>query len=327
MKEKDRKALLEAYREEVKNGSHWESREVYLDRCRGVYEKYCAGKSTEEQVLTWLVLLKSPLFLGIYESLSSGDMALLNDTLAQAARHEQNGAVHASGVDHSLYAFRVLPELLAANLFSRVPQLVPETLGLSDNGYITGIPIINLFMALWYEREDYAEAARSQAEKCLQHKRNIAHMGLIRYLLALLDKDCDTASEQLAVICQGLRRSTDFGATKFTRGFAIQAHGWYNLSHYVYGGALKGQVQIPEESNFSKELALWQQENGYVPGGMYMTYPEPLELIHAVLNAGPPATTLRKLPNSRKLCIDADTFKALMVQNILSELDSAATKS
>ena len=39
-------------------------------------------------------------------------------------------------MDHSLYAFRVLPELLAANLFSRVQQLVPETLGLSDNGYI-----------------------------------------------------------------------------------------------------------------------------------------------------------------------------------------------
>ena len=64
-----------------------------------------------------------------------------------------------------------------------------------------------------------------------------------------------------------------------------------------------------------------------MPGGMYMTYPAPLELIDAVLNAEPPATTLRKLPNSRKLCIDADTFKAQMVQNILSELDSAAAKS
>lgn len=173
---------------------------------------------------------------------------------------------------------------------------------------------------------DTLEANRDHCEGSLS-EQNIAHMGLIRYLLALLDKDCDTASEQLAVICQGLRRSNDFGETKFTRSFAIQAHGWYNLSHYVHGGALKGQVRMPEESNFSQELALWQQENSYVPGGMYMTYPVPLELIHAVLNAEPPATTLRKLPNSRKLCIDADAFKTQMVQNILLELDSNAKKS
>ena len=317
MKEKDIKGLLEAYREEVQNGAHWESREAYLDRCRNVYDKYCIGKTTEEQVLTWLALLKKPLFLGVYESFSTGDMAMLNDALAQGARHAQNGAIHASGVDHSLYAFRILPELLAANLFERVPMLLPETLGLSNNGYITGIPIINLFMALWYERTDYAETARVQAEKCLQHKRNITHMGVMRYLLALLDKDCDMASEQLAVICQGCRRSSDFGETKFTRSFAVQAHGWYNLSNYVYGGALEGQVRMPEESNFSQALALWQREHGYIPGGMYIVYPAPMELVNVVLNAEPPATTLRALSNSRKLCIDADSFKERMVQNVL----------
>lgn len=319
MKEKDIKALLEAYREEVQSGVYWESREAYLDRCRSVYEKYCAGKTIEEQVSAWLALLKNPLLLGIYESFSTGNMALLNNALAQGARHSQNGAVYASGVDHSLYAFRVLPELLAANLFERVPLLLPETLGLSSNGYITGIPIINLFMALWYERADYAKTARTQAEKCLQHKRNIMHMGVIRYLLALLDKDCDAASKQLAVICQGCRRSGDFGATKFTRGFSVQAHGWYNLSHYVYGGALEGRVKMPEESNFSKELALWQREHGYTPGGMYIDYPAPMEIITTILNAEPPATTLRELPNSRKLCIDADAFKERMVQNILRQ--------
>ena len=85
----------------------------------------------------------------------------------------------------------------------------------------------------------------------------------------------------------------------------------------MYGGELEGQVRMPEESNFSQELALWQWDHGYTPGGMYIDYPAPMEIVTTILNAKPPATTFRELPNSRKLCIDADAFTERMVQNIL----------
>jgi len=146
--------------------------------------------------------------------------------------------------------------------------------------------------------------------------------------LQLLDKDTSKASEQLVLICEGGKRSNDYGSTKFSRAFNETAHSLYNLSYFVYKGELSDKVEMPNQSNFCYDFATFQKENNFQRGKLFLEYPEPITLINTILKTTPPEISLYQpylvateyVKASKKYYLDTETFQKNMVKNILCML-------
>lgn len=259
---------------------------------------------------------------GIYRAFKTGDIALLNDALFQrACEAHLHIAVH-SGYDHSQCYGNVLPTAMAANLFERVPLLAPKQLGMAKNGYKPYVAAMNLFMALWYKEPDFIEYARKEAAAKLKTKMNRFDRASIAYLLALLDGKTEEASRHLKEMCEGIKRLDSYYTPNFDKAFCIAAHGLYNLARQL---GIEG-VEMPDADNFSKELALWQSENGSKPGKLFLEYPAPFELADKVLSVTPPIVTLyAPYPNDNtslkhRRDIDATAFRDKVEADVLGRM-------
>jgi len=180
------KKIVKLYEKQVLEDPKFNEKDIdeYLQSTLSTYDNHAHVEPIEEQIRSWLTLLKFPLSLFEYEAFKKEDMELLNNALYQSASIIQVQQIWGGGTDHSKFFLRIIPNLLITNMCDSIPLFVPEHLGMSSNGHIVGITTTNLFMALWYSRKDFEEVARLNAKKCLSHKQNIEHRAIIEYLLA-----------------------------------------------------------------------------------------------------------------------------------------------
>jgi len=302
----------------------------YLAHCRGIYDRLCEGKPLAEQVGTWLTRLDAPGELTYRDALLADDIPGLNDSLFQTAAITHARQVWSSGTDHCR-SYRTVTQVLAAGMFDRVPLLLPEELGLSADGHPDIVAQTNLFMALWYRREDFARTARAQGERRLEVKGSNLQKAEVRYLLALLDDDPEMASAQLLEYVTAVARISEFGVGPLQKLFWPFAHGLYNLAWQVWPEGRAQSLALPEHERFCADLARWQVENGFPAATLRIHYPEPMGLINTILTTAPPPARLHQPylsdPDMQHLkskrLYDADRFRRELIVAIT---DGAASQ-
>lgn len=299
---------MNAYADDsLKGRGHYRDEAEYLEACRSIYDTYCKGKSTAEQLHTWRGLLRVPWKLTSRDALLADDMPALNDALFHIAAAESCRNWTASTPD---FAYATVKRLLAAGMFDRVPLLLPEEL-LDHDAWA---PMVTVFMALWYGREDVVPSARARAQRLLNGKLPRLYDAEMRYLLALLDGDPDEASAQLNQYVTAVARVSESGVGPFEKLFWPAAHGLYNLSWKVWPEARARSIALPEHDRFCDDLAHWQSENGFPPGTVRIEYPEPLGIINALLTTTPPR--LHLLPDEKTY--DEARFRAELIDVVLA---------
>lgn len=300
MKKKDIERLLKAYEEQYHD---YLTTERYLDEY--IYWHYEPDMDLDGQIssICYNMEFCSAGRLGIYQAFQTGDMKALNDALYQYAceKHLNNGS---DGFDHSSCCRQggALYHIMAANLWERVPLLMPKALGMAKSSMAV---TANLFLALWYKDPAVIEQARERAIRALSRNSTLYHRSSFAYLLALLDGSIDAASEYLKDVCSGVKLLCKDYVNDFEKVFCIEAHGLYNLAIHL---GIEG-VEMPEATNFSKEFATWQIENGSKPGKLFLEYPAPLELVNMVFAITPPEIRLyRPHPDDRYSLPKCDTL-------------------
>lgn len=237
----------------------------------------------------------------IYKSFKANDINMLHNTLYQSACFKQNAIPH-WGTTPNLIFFHRIMSLFAACKTDTINLLAPEEWGVDDKN----AKWLNLFMAIWYDREDWKAKVKEDGEKHLSKKLTKLDSSITKYLLALLEKDVNSANEALNLVCKGVLVANDSSINKFDRLFSILAHALYNLSFFVYNGELSGKILMPEQKNFYKELAIFQQDRGLTCGDFVYLYEKPFELLNDIMMATPPK--LVRVKRGRDYLIDHDSF-------------------
>lgn len=185
----------------------------------------------------------------IYKSFKTNDLQMLHNTLYQSACFEQNKIPH-WGTTPNMIFYRRITCLLAACKTDTINLLAPEEWGVDDKN----AKWLNLFMAIWYDREDWKVKAKLDGEKLLTRKLSKLDNSVTKYLIALLDKDVKGADEALNMVCKGMLMSKDSSMTKFDRSFSVLAHGLYNLSFFVITVSFLEKFLCPNKRIFIKSL-------------------------------------------------------------------------
>lgn len=218
-----------------------------------------------------------------YEAFKTGEMTILNNALYQSSVMEQLGNTLSPGIARSYYAYRVLPEMIASGRFSDVPKLMPLVEHQEDS---KPLAFTQLFKSVFYDTQDYLNYSYDRLVKW-QREDNT-------FLLALAHRDVERASAALVAICKSDKRSREWAETRFTRGFSVRGHAYYNLSQQVFGGALKGLIEKPKVDNFLMELAEWQEEHDFQLGTIFQPFPQHLEFANKVMKLDSPVMHLHR---------------------------------
>ena len=266
LKENDYKKLVEEYEKLNKQRSDMyplSIEETFVDRRRELNLVCSDDKEYKTKVKKLLAMIKDgDSLLKTYLAFKKEDMEYLNDVLYENAQMAQISNVLSPGTDHTYYSYRIMPELLAANLPDRIGLLLPVENGLAK-GSVSGTPIVNTYMGIWYRNQEFLDAGLAQAEKKLGQKLNGFEKAYLSCFRDIAIKDTASLENDINELCKAHMKRKDFGMTPFTRGFCLEAHAVYNLIHWAYDGELEGGVNMPDQKNFCQDLATWQKEHHY----------------------------------------------------------------
>ena len=291
----------------------------FLTRSEKVQARRILDQNKEDGIrilITWLGMNSGYYEYKYYKAFKNYDMEMLNNALYETALIEHLDCICDPGYDHAFFAFGVIPQILAANVPDRIEKLIPKENGPANNGYNAGPCIVNLLMAVWYGDENLKEMATEQAERFLNKKITLIEKGYIDSYLGFLKKDPQMINEGLVELCQGKKKNRDSTEDIFTKGFSVEAHGVYNLAHWVYNGELEKDVVMPDEPNFCQDLAIYQKERDYRHGELYSVYPDNLEIYKTMLKTEPPVMHLT-LPVRKKCTLDVKRFEKELIEEII----------
>ena len=322
MNDKDYDKLVKDYEKlHASNPSLYilDHKEGFKTRGEKVLDKRFLERSEEERIrvlINWLGMGSGFYKCKFYNAFKNRDMEMLNNALYETALIEHLDCITDPGYDHSFFAFRVIPQILAADLPDRISKLIPHENGLANNGYSSGPAIINLLMAVWYEDDDIKAQAVEQAQKVLNKKITLLEKGLLDCYLGFANKDPQMINEGLVELCQGGKKNRDAGEDAFTRGFCVEAHGVYNLAHWAYNGEFEKDIVMPDEPNFCQDLAVYQKERDHKHGELYSVYPESLKIYNTMLRTEPPVMHLTP-PVRKKSQLDVKRFEKELIEEII----------
>ncbi|MCL1993042.1 MAG: hypothetical protein FWG66_08850 [Spirochaetes bacterium] len=295
------------------------SREEYIADAEADFSKYIEGEKPAKQILLLLRFINDPYMLGLYEAFSKRDMRHLLNVLHQSARYAAaSRGVLGSGVDHCVN-FSKAVKAFAANDAALANALLPKELGASKNGHKFSVTCTNLMMGIWHKDERALEKAKAAGRKFLSGKRTLLETAATEYLIALAENDIAKAGASLKDICAGQRKSKEWGETKLTKCFCIEAHGLYSFAHFALPGADFSRLEPPQDDGFIKAFAQWNVENAFPQGSLFLAMPGKLNLMDAILTADLPAQTLCKpYEGKNTLCTDAKAFEKELVERVLA---------
>ncbi|MGF6147008.1 Uncharacterised protein [Kingella potus] len=230
--------------------------------------------------------LKDFAFYSVFKDL---DFEKLNNALFQTSREELlKTCIFPSGTDHC-HAFFESLSAFACNDFEVIESLFPAELPSGAGRYYTE-NAVNLLKILYFGQEDLKEEALRKAEKFLQKKKTAWERLCVLYLLALMEKNAEKASECLQELCAAYQK-LGFPREKTDKLFAQEIHGLYRLARTVDADLFE-KITMPVHDCFFREFEHWQRENGYPKGRIFYFYPPKMAYMNAVLQAQLPKMTL-----------------------------------
>lgn len=336
LSEKYQRTYQREYTKEAeKNALVWISTDDYLAECLDIHAQCHSDYSLQNQVSSWLFMLRmkrTPDLLGYKTAILSNNMEMLHSSLLQSAMIKHVTLGVDSGCDHCINIWTTL-DILAAGLFDRVPLLLPEKLGMSENGHPVTLAITNLMMALWYKRTDFEADAIKRAQKVLATKQTPADVFTLRYLIALLEEDVTEAGTQLDLYCKSVSALREPGLTKLHKMFWPYAHGLYNLALIVLGREKASLMPKPAAECFLDDLAEWQIKHNYRHEALFFEYPVPINVINTLISCTPPECSLHQpyLDTDKKYrdkrYLHAEYFEQQIIQITLDNIASQSTQT
>ena len=143
-------------------------------------------------------------------------MSYLNNAFNSAVTWGQLTITN-SGCDHSIHAWNILPHIFCANRFRDIEKIFPKENGLSKNGLKSACSITNLVMYLYYQEPMWKQYVIDESKEFLQNKHTAEEKAVINGFLALIEKNWEKFSLELANLCKAHRKSKDYGENPFTR--------------------------------------------------------------------------------------------------------------
>ena len=289
---------------------------AYIDERLKKYMKYCQSKKPEEQIIIWLKLLhenfgKKIVYLGSYLALQEKDMSYLNNAFNSAVTWGQLTITN-SGCDHSIHAWNILPHIFCANRFRDIEKIFPKENGLSKNGLKSACSITNLVMYLYYQEPMWKQYVIDESKEFLQNKHTAEEKAVINGFLALIEKNWEKFSLELANLCKAHRKSKDYGENPFTRKISFFAFGLYNLARYVYREEVKN-ITLPQNEFLFEDFRIYQESTSCQIGQPFCIFEEPLLLLNDFEKIDLP---IMYLTAGKKRVLDIENYRQEVVKKI-----------
>ena len=254
---------------------------------------------------------KKIIYLGCYLAVLEKDMSYLNNAFNSAVTWGQLTITN-SGCDHSIHAWNILPHIFCANRFRDIEKIFPKENRLSKNGLKSACSITNLVMYLYYQEPTWKQSVIEESKVFLQGKHTSEEMTVISSFLALVEKDWEKFSLELANLCKAHRKSKDYGENPFTRKISFFAFGLYNFARYLYKEEIKNII-LPQNEFLFEDFRIYQESNDYQVGQSFCVFEEPLLLLNDFEKIDLP--TMR-LTVGRKRTLDIENYRQEVIEKV-----------
>lgn len=312
----EKKELIKLYLQNVDKMFGYANMNAYIDERLKKYTKYCQSKKPEEQIIIWLKLLhknfgKKIVYLGSYLALQEKDMSYLNNAFNSAVTWGQLTITN-SGCDHSIHAWNILPHIFCANRFRDIEKIFPKENGLSKNGLKSACSITNLVMYLYYQEPMWKQYVIDESKEFLQNKHTAEEKAVINGFLALIEKNWEKFSLELANLCKAHRKSKDYGENPFTRKISFFAFGLYNFARYLYREEVKN-IALPQNEFLFEDFRIYQESTSCQIGQPFCIFEEPLLLLNDFEKIDLP---IMYLTAGKKRVLDIENYRQEVVKKI-----------
>ena len=302
--------------EAVDNNSNknWKSVDEYLQAQRDIYEEILLEKhdDLEKKIKFHLYFIDNPYTLGLYISLKNENWNILNDTLYQSSRQKLLDITE-DGYDHSGEFWEVM-DAMACNDIEALEACFPKNIGLCNNGYPAFVIASNMLIKLWYNTFEKDDKVLEKARKMLTQKKSLWEKAIVGFLLAIYDKDMEYASRQLDEVCKSSRRIDKPSLHKY---FCPEAHGLYNIARMILEKDIFEKLKFPEDEGFIDEFAIWQKDNNYPKGELFVVYPKELDFMNKLLKCDIPKCRLHNPYKNKKVMYrDCEIMRECIVNDL-----------
>ena len=302
--------------ETVDNNSNrnWKSVDEYLQVQKDIYEEILLEKhdDLEKKIKFHLYFIDNPYTLGLYISLKNENWNILNDTLYQSSRQKLLDITE-DGYDHSGEFWEVM-DAMACNDIEALEACFPKNIGLCNNGYPAFVIASNMLIKLWYNTFEKDDKVLEKARKMLTQKKSLWEKAIVGFLLAIYDKDMEYASRQLDEVCKSSRRIDKPSLHKY---FCPEAHGLYNIARMILEKDIFEKLKFPEDEGFIDEFAIWQKDNNYPKGELFVVYPKELDFMNKLLKCDIPKCRLHNPYKNKKVMYrDCEIMRECIVNDL-----------
>lgn len=287
-------------------------KETYFQKVRAEYQEFILDKvkvnpehfgdlETRSAYLMGMHLSFHPWEFkeGFYEAVQDKDWQSVNNYLYQEMRYWFIPSGDSfSGCDHSIYFFHAL-EAFACGADQVFESVYPYDLGPTQNGYKFCVVGSNLVFAKYYRDEELLEQAVAAAVKFTGGRASKWERLAIQFLLDVLNKDLEVASENLLGICKGYSRINLFPMMSI-EDICIPAHGLYCIAKRWLSDEEFAKIVMPKHKAFLQDYAKWRIENLTPILKPYMVYPEDMDILNRIY-AAPVVKTMLKMERETEL--------------------------
>lgn len=296
------------------SNKNWKSVDEYLQAQKDIYEEILLEKhdDLEKKIKFHLYFIDNPYTLGLYISLKNENWKLLNDTLYQSSRQKLLDITE-DGYDHSGEFWEVM-DAMACNDIEALEACFPQNIGLCNNGYPAFVIASNMLIKLWYNTFEKDDKVLEKARKMLTQKKSLWEKAIVGFLLAIYDKDMEYASRQLDEVCKSSRRIDKPSLHKY---FCPEAHGLYNVARMILEKDIFEKLKFPEDEGFIDEFAIWQKDNNYPKGELFVVYPKELDFMNKLLKCDIPKCRLHNPYKNKKVMYrDCEIMRECIVNDL-----------
>lgn len=285
-------------------------------------QKYTDNNSIEKTKM-YISLLNDLKKLGFYLAFEQNDFRLLNDVLFQTARQELlDTSITSSGTDHCNAFFESL-SAFACNDFEVIESLFPKDLPPSSGQYYTE-NAVNLLKTMYFQQENLKKEAIQRAEAFLQKKITAWEKFVVLYMMALVEKNAQKASDYLQELCSAYQK-LGYPRQKIDKLFAQEIHGLYRLARKLDQDLFE-QIKMPSHDCFFQDFEHWQRQNHYPKGKILYFYSPKMAYINHILEVELPKIELYEQIYSDKrkyIFKNVEKFAADLTKSVLKSIEMA----
>ena len=127
----------------------------------------------------------------------------------------------------------------------------------------------NLLMAVSYKDDDIKAEAVAGAMEYLKRKRKLYERLICEYLIAILNKDVETAGECLEKLCRNITKAvmiqeecvSDVTDVELSKAICLFGHGLCGVADYYLQEEVYGRMRLPDVNTFLTEYEIYRRRH------------------------------------------------------------------